>query len=40
VPLLEMDLKSGARILTEEEALNNPKKTWKSLPMRIVRGLF
>ncbi|KAI4596634.1 hypothetical protein KJ359_005390 [Pestalotiopsis sp. 9143b] len=35
----EMDLKSGARVLmADDEPM--PVKTWKNLPMRIVRALF
>lgn len=40
VPLLEMDLKWGARLLTPEEIAVAPKRTWKTLPYRLARSLF
>lgn len=40
VPLLEMDLKTGLRKLEQHEIDATPPKTLKSLPMRIVHGLF
>lgn len=40
VPLMEMDLKSGVRMLEQHEIDSIPKKTWKNLPYRILRGLF
>jgi yeast amino acid transporter len=39
IRLHEMDLKSGARALADDDE-PMPEKTWKNLPMRIVRGLF
>jgi yeast amino acid transporter len=38
----EMDLKSGLHMLEDHEIDDNEMtpKTWASLPMRIVRGLF
>jgi amino acid transporter len=40
VPLHEMDLKTGARMVevTEEDEVSH--KTWANLPMRMVRALF
>ncbi|KAH8909551.1 amino-acid permease inda1 [Coniochaeta sp. PMI_546] len=40
VPLRDMDLKSGLRMLEQHEIDAVPKKSLKSLPMRIVHGLF
>lgn len=41
VKLSEMDLMTSARLLEEDEIEPvGEKKTWSSLPMRIVRGLF
>jgi amino acid transporter len=40
VPLAEMDLKSGLRMLEQHEIDAVPKRSLRSLPMRIVRGLF
>lgn len=40
VPLLEIDLKTGVRMLEDDEEEVMPVKTWANLPMRIVRGLF
>lgn len=39
VKLAEMDLKTGIRLYDEDE-LDEPPKTWKNLPLRIVRALF
>lgn len=40
VPLMEMDLRSGARMLSDDEMDAIPEKTWANLPYRIARGLF
>lgn len=40
VRLSDIDLKTGARLLEEHEKEAVEKKTWKNLPMRIVRGLI
>lgn len=40
VPLLEMDLKTGARMLEQHEIDSMPVKTWTNLPYRVVRALF
>lgn len=40
MPLRDMDLKSGLRMLEQHEIDAVPKKSLKSLPMRIVHGLF
>jgi len=38
IKLAEMDLKTGIRMYDEEE--HDEPKTWKNLPLRIVRALF
>lgn len=40
VKLADMDLMSGARLLEDHEIEPVGEKTWKNLPMRIVRSLF
>lgn len=36
----EMDLKSGARMMDPADIEDEPPKTWKNLPYRVVRALF
>jgi len=40
VPLHDVDLKTGLRMLEQHEIDALPQKSWKTLPMRILRGLF
>jgi amino acid transporter len=40
VPLRDMDLKTGLRMLEQDEIDAVPAKSWKTLPMRVVHGLF
>lgn len=44
VPIAEMDIDTGIRAnlaeLREEAELKKVQKTWKNLPLRVVRGLF
>jgi len=40
VKVEDMDLKSGVRLHVPESDEDLPPRTWKNMPMRIVRGLF
>jgi amino acid transporter len=40
IPLLEIDLKTGLRMLEAHEMDSMPAKTWMNLPYRMVRALF
>ncbi|KAK3322135.1 amino acid permease [Apodospora peruviana] len=40
IPVHEMDLKSGARMMVVGDDEKMPEKTWKNLPSRIIHGLF
>ncbi|ORY69980.1 amino-acid permease inda1 [Pseudomassariella vexata] len=40
VKVHEMDLRSGARMMEPDDEEPMPEKTWKNLPMRMVRALI
>lgn len=40
VKIHEMDLKTGLRMLNEEDDEPMPVKTWKNMPMRVVHAFF
>jgi amino acid transporter len=39
VPLHQVDLKTGVRLMEISDE-PGPPRTWKNLPMRVVRSLF
>lgn len=36
----EMDFRSGVRMMDPKDIEDEPLKTWKNLPYRVIRALF